>query len=86
MGTVRRRNRSKRATLQWRNVVQVRPLVPNGTASRTVPTGLWGFSDGQQLYVRYDKQFFPLMRQGGFFTFVGEAPDDPQYAQAAAQA
>lgn len=86
MGTIRRRNRSKRATLQWRNVVQVRPLVPNGTAGRTVPTGLWGFSDGQQLYVRYDKQFFPLMRQGGFFTFVGEAPDDPQYAQAAAQA
>lgn len=36
--------------------------------------------------MRYDKLFFPLMRQGGFFTFVGEAPDDPQYAQAAAQA
>jgi len=46
VGTIRRRNRSKRATLQWRNVVQVRPLVPNGTAGRTVPTGLWGFSDG----------------------------------------
>ncbi|MBD2770143.1 hypothetical protein IC235_19830 [Hymenobacter sp. BT664] len=84
--TIRRRYKSPLATLRWHGVARVRPVIPNGTGRTTVPTDIWGFSDGQQLFVQYNKQFFPLMRQGGSFTFVGEAPLDLEYEQAATAA
>lgn len=81
-----RHYKSRRATLKWLRVARVRPLVPNGMGGRMVPENLWGFSDGQQFFVQHNKQFFPLMRQGSCFTFVGEAPVDQQYARAEAEA
>lgn len=84
--TVRRRFKSPLAAAQWRGVARLRPVITDGAGPSPGPADLWGFSDGQQAYVRYDKQFFPLMRQGGFFTFVGEAPVDQLHAAALAQA
>ena len=84
--TIRRRYKSPLATARWRPVARVRPLAGSAAHPGSVPPDLWGFSDGRQVFVRYDKQFFPLMRQGGFFTFVGEAPEDQLYAAAQAQA
>ena len=86
--TIRTRFRSQLAALKWLNVARLRPLVPKsaGSSHRTVPTDIWGFSDGQQLFVRHNKSFFPLARQGNFFTFVGEAPLDVEYMRAASEA
>jgi hypothetical protein len=84
--TLRRRNyRSRLAMVQWLGVAHVRPVA--GGSYETVPIAdVWGFSDGQQVFVKHDKQFFPLMRQGSFFTFVGEAPPDQLYEAALAEA
>ena len=77
--TIRRRFQSRLAEAQWQQVARVRPLASNAVLHRAVPADLWGFSDGQQAFVRYEKQFYPLMRQGNFFLFVGEAPVDALY-------
>lgn len=81
----RRRYRSPLATAQWLGVARVDLRAAQGAGSATVPDDLWGFSDGQQVFMRYDKQFFPLMRQGSAFTFVGEAPLDQMYAAVQSQ-
>ncbi len=83
--TVVRRYQSRLAAAQWQQVARVRPLASNAVLHRAVPADLWGFSDGQQAFVRYEKQFYPLMRQGDAFTFVGEAPVDALYASIQAQ-
>lgn len=83
--TVKRRYQSRLAAAQWQQVARVRPLASNAVLHQAVPADLWGFSDGQQAFVRYEKQFYPLMRQGHFFTFVGEAPVDALYVAALAQ-
>lgn len=83
--TIRRRLQSPLAAAQWQQVARVRPLASNTVLHRAVPADLWGFSDGQQAFVRYEKQFYPLTRQGNAFTFVGEAPVDALYVAALAQ-
>ncbi|MDB5234139.1 MAG: hypothetical protein JWR44_1132 [Hymenobacter sp.] len=84
--TIRRRYRSELSQAKWEGIARVRPLVAVGRGSYDVPTGVWGFSYGQQAFVQYDKQFFPLMRQSSFFTFVAEAPTDQLHAAALAEA
>jgi hypothetical protein len=87
LDTVRLRFKSPLAQAKWRGVARVRPLAAGELGGRsTVPKGIWGFSDGQQVYVLHAKHFFPLTRQSNFFTFVGEAPLDQEYAMAVAQA
>lgn len=88
LDTVQVRFRSEWAMAKWLAVARVRPLVAGTTngSRRIVPAGLWGFCDGQQLFVLHNKHFFPLMRQGPFFTFIGEAPADQEYARAKARA
>ena len=83
--TIRRHYKSALATAQWLRVARVRPLAGAAAHHGSVPPDLWGFSDGRQVFVLHDKQFFPLMRQGSFYTFVGEALDDQLYAAAQAQ-
>ena len=86
LDTIRRRFRNPLAAVRWQGVARVRPLVPNELGKSAVPADAWGFSDGRQVFVRYDKQFYPLTRQGNFFTFVAEAPVDQLHAAAQAQA
>lgn len=74
------------AQARWAGVARVRPLVPAGAGRWQAPPTAWGFSDGQQVFVQHNKQFFPLQRRGSFFTFVGEAPPDVEYARALAEA
>ena len=84
--TIRRRFQSSLAAAKWQGVPRMRPEITNLDGPRPVGDNLWGFCDGQQAYVRFNKQFFPLMRQSNFFTFVGEAPTDPVHAAAQTQA
>lgn len=86
LDTIRLRLGSELAMQKWAGVARVRPLPTDGSSHRKEFTGLWGFSDGQQLFVLHNKRFFPLVRQGSFFTFVGEAPLDQEYVLARAEA
>ncbi|MFD2718920.1 DUF2846 domain-containing protein [Hymenobacter monticola] len=81
-----RRYPSPIATAQWLGVARVRPKVRFGAnPDATLGEDLWGFCDGQQVFVKYNKLFYPLTRQGSFFTFVAEAPLDQLHAEALAQ-
>ncbi|MCB2407358.1 hypothetical protein [Hymenobacter lucidus] len=85
--TVPLRLRGSNGRLLWFGVARFRPeAMDNEGKKQPVSKTAWGFSDGQQLYVQYDKQYFPLMRQGNFFTFVGEKPLDVEYMRARSDA
>lgn len=84
--TLRRRFNSPLAAAQWQGVARLLPQVTSRKEPRPTAADLWGFCDGQHAYVRYEKYFFPLMRQHNFFTFVGEAPLDQLHAAALAEA
>lgn len=86
LDTLRRHYRSRLATAQWLGVARVRPKGRLGANDNVPLPDLWGFCDGQQAYVKYGKHFYPLMRQGNSFTFVGEAPADQMYEATLAQA
>jgi len=86
LDTLRPYYRSQLAATKWRGVARLSPKGAGPGHGAPLPKSLWGFSDGQQLFVQHNKQFFPLMRQGGFFTFVGEAPLDMEYMNARARA
>lgn len=77
--TLRPQLRSYLAERQWQRVPWVRPLVADSLGRPAVPTTSWGFSDGQSLFVRHEQYFFPLLRQGRFFTTVATAPADERY-------
>ncbi len=85
LDTIRPGFKSRYVKEQWRGVAWVRPLAPDTTGRRLLAPA-WGFSDGQQLFVQHNKHFFSLLRQGSFFTFVGEAPLDREYARATSEA
>ncbi|TGE22863.1 hypothetical protein [Hymenobacter metallicola] len=85
--TIPLRLRGSNGRLLWSGVARFRPVAPNGhNYDQPVGKMAWGFSDGQQLYVQHNKQYFPLMRQGNFFTFVGEKPLDVEYMRARSDA
>ena len=86
LDTVQPNLRSYTAWLQWQRVPWVRPLVADSLGKWTEPAGIWGFSDGKSLFVRHDQYFFPLLRQGSFFTTVGTAPLDNRATRAQAVA
>ncbi len=39
--------------------------------------GIWGFSDGRQVYIFHHKRYWQLTRQGNTFGFVGPSTADP---------
>ncbi|MBD2723879.1 hypothetical protein [Hymenobacter armeniacus] len=86
LDTLRRHYRSRLATVQWLGVARVRPKGRLGIDHNVPLPELWGFCDGQQAFVKYGKEYFPLMRQGNSFTFVGETPLDQVHEAALAQA
>ncbi|MBT2558040.1 hypothetical protein J7E24_09605 [Hymenobacter sp. ISL-91] len=73
------------ARLRWLGVPRLRVKIVNEKNQHQPAKQVWGFSDGRQLFVQHQKNFFPLHRHHNFFTFVGEAPPDVAYRQARAQ-
>lgn len=71
----------------WLGVARFHPTTidKQGTPYSLAKTA-WGFSEGGQVYVQHEGGYFPLVRQAGFFTFVGEKPLDVEYVRARAQA
>jgi hypothetical protein len=82
LDTVRRKYVSPSAQVSWQGAAKVKPVVRATDGQRIALKDVWGFSDGQQVYVRHQNGYFPLVRQRNFFTFVGEAQPDLQYAKA----
>lgn len=71
----------------WQGVARVRPEITDSRGKHlSIDKTVWGFSDGQQMYVQQEKKYYPLVRQGNFFTFIGEKPVDMGYVKARAEA
>ncbi|RIY11821.1 hypothetical protein D0T11_06615 [Hymenobacter rubripertinctus] len=70
----------------WYGVPRLRVKVVNEGGHEQAARQVWGFSDGRQLFVQHQNNFFPLHRYHNSFTFVGETPGDVAYMQARAQA
>ncbi|MCC2546895.1 hypothetical protein LJY25_10605 [Hymenobacter sp. BT175] len=67
---------------RWAGVARFQPVLTDAQGRRPrLPEQLWGFSDGQQLFIQHKGAFFPLVRQGRFFTFIGEKPLDLEYVR-----
>jgi hypothetical protein len=67
----------------WWGVPRMQPTVVEYQGQRQpLAKTAWGFSDGQQMYVQYEKLFYPLTRQANFFTFIGEKPVELEYLRA----
>jgi len=85
--TVPLRLRGKNGRLLWLGIARFQPVVVDGQGKiQPVAKSSWGFSDGQGLYVQHEKQYFPLVRQANFFTFIGEKPVDIEYLRARSEA
>lgn len=68
----------------WWHVAQVQPSVVSAGRS-AVPAGIWGFCDGQRVFIAHRNKFYQLYRHKDFFTFVAEAPFDTQYQSSQAR-
>jgi len=80
-------DRKPRTSANWKGTTEVQPYtVDTKTGQRTTLRNVWGFSDGQQLYVLHNRHFFPLERQADGFKFTGFSAADPNTVNAAAVA
>ncbi|MBH8567702.1 hypothetical protein KB206_02325 [Microvirga sp. STS02] len=60
----------------WQGTVQLKAKVRTATGDRVAARDVWGFSDGQQAYLRQASYYRLLGRQDAFYTFVGAAALD----------
>ncbi len=67
--------------LHWEGTLSVQPRLQTADGNRIPLKQVWGVSDGQRAYLGYSKAFWPLIRQGNYFTFVGAAPRDMEAAK-----
>lgn len=86
LDTLQPQLRSYSAWKYWQRVPWVRPVVPGPLGQWVEPAGVWGFSDGQALFVQHEQHYFPLLRHEGSFSTVGTAPLDKKYMRAASAA
>ncbi|UOQ67333.1 hypothetical protein [Hymenobacter volaticus] len=64
-----------RTNAEWQNTEEIK-LYNGSGATRVELAKVWGFSDGQQLYIRHRNRYYPLQRAGNDFTFEGHAGAD----------
>lgn len=61
----------------WVGTLEVEPAVAAATGAPTALRNVWGFSDGQQVYIWHNRRYLPLTRAGDSFHFVGFTGPDP---------
>ena len=59
-----------RTSKGWEDLPEITPLVTRAGNEQELPSA-WGFSDGQQLYIRHMGRYTPLVRADDSFTFKG---------------
>ncbi|MFC7669933.1 hypothetical protein ACFQT0_23095 [Hymenobacter humi] len=61
----------------WVGTLEVEPALAAATGTPTALRNVWGFSDGQQVYIWHNRHYLPLTRAGNSFHFVGFMGPDP---------
>ncbi|MVN74878.1 hypothetical protein GO988_00910 [Hymenobacter sp. HMF4947] len=70
-------------TAEWAGDREVKPYRRTTDNQRVLATDVWGFSDGQDFYLKRGASFYRLERRGQGFVFHGRIGDDPAYQAAA---
>lgn len=71
-------DRKPRTSANWAGTSEILPYAVNiANGQRTALRNVWGFSDGQQIFVLHNRHYFPLERQGNGFGFTGYSLADP---------
>ncbi len=60
----------------WEGINKITPYYELPNQKREKVEDVWGFSDGKQSYIYYQKEYFPLRRQGEGFLFDAYAAPD----------
>ncbi|MDJ1504827.1 hypothetical protein QNI22_29460 [Cytophagaceae bacterium BD1B2-1] len=71
--------REPRRGVDWEGADKVTPYLIKENGKHKILRRIWGFSDGNQIYIYYDKDYFPLRQQGSAFFFDGYEPERPVY-------
>ena len=66
--------------MHWEGTLSTQPRLQTAGGDRISLKQVWGVSDGQRVYMAYNKMCWPLTRQSNYFTFVGAAPRDMEAA------
>jgi hypothetical protein len=64
---------------EWAGEQEVKPYRLNAAGKLALATDVWGFCDGRYYYVRRERDFYRLRRQGQDLTFYGRIGQDKQY-------
>jgi hypothetical protein len=75
-----------RESKHLRNIYEVKPYLQEADGSKKPLKNVWGFSDGENVYVQYNKDYFLMDRQGNTFTFYGYGPMNTNQGAVAAGA
>ncbi|TFZ67639.1 hypothetical protein E4631_06580 [Hymenobacter sp. UV11] len=67
---------------EWAGDSEVKLYRPLPTNKLEMVTDAWGFCDGQDYYVRRERSYYRLRRQGPGFVYYGQVGEDPQYRMA----
>lgn len=59
---------------QLQNIYEVKPYLLEADGSKKSLKNIWGFSDGENLYIHHNKDFFLIDRDGNTFSFYGYGP------------
>jgi hypothetical protein len=63
-----------RESRNLRNIYEVRPFLTEPDGSKKLLKNVWGFSDGENVYVHFNKDYFLMDRDGNTFSFYGYGP------------
>lgn len=66
----------ERTAKDWKGTFDVTPYQTNDAGKRKVVKNAWGFCDGVTTYIYFQKEYFPIEREGNVLTFYGFAPPD----------
>lgn len=63
-----------RTSKQLQNIYEVKPYLLEADGSKKPLKHVWGFSDGENLYIHHNKDYFLIDRDGNTFSFYGYGP------------
>ncbi|MDJ1485112.1 hypothetical protein QNI16_31730 [Cytophagaceae bacterium YF14B1] len=72
-------DRKPRKGDEWVGVDQVTPYLVTAEDKHKTLKKAWGFSDGSQAYIYYDKDYFPIRQEGSGFFFDAYASERRRY-------
>lgn len=66
----------ERMAKSWQGTYQIQPYILEADGKKRNPRKSWGFSDGENIYIHFRNEYYPLEKLGSIFTFDAHVPSD----------